>query len=155
VAIAVWDEDDWKAVVDAAGDGGEQWASLAGLGSLAERQARVGEIEAAVSEWTRARTAEDVAGTLQRSGVEAVPVADFADAYSDAQLWHRGHYVEMEHPFLGPGAYERNGFRLSDAPGGYGSPSPTIGQDNAYVLCELLGMHASEVDALTSVGVLE
>ncbi len=53
------------------------------------------------------------------------------------------------HPFLGDGFYERNGFRLSDAPSGYDRAGPTLGQDQTWVLTELLGLRADDIAALT------
>ena len=77
-----------------------------------------------VAAWTARRTRIDVAETLQAAGIEAVPVEDFADLFDDPQLAHRGHFVPLHHPFMGDGCYERNGFRLSDATGGYTRPGP-------------------------------
>ena len=39
-----------------------------------------------------------------------------------------------------PGLYERNGFRLAACPGGYDRAGPTLGQDNDWVLGEVLGL---------------
>ena len=75
------------------------------------------------------RSRLDVAETLQAAGIEAVPVQDFGDLHSDPQLAHRRHFIPLTHPFLGDGLYERNGFRLSDAPSGYDRAGPTLGQD--------------------------
>jgi benzylsuccinate CoA-transferase BbsF subunit len=96
-----------------------------------------------------------VAEELQGIGLEAVPVFDFGDAFADPQLHHRGHFVPLSHPFLGQGAYERNGFRLSDCPGGYQRPSPTLGQDNEWVLGEVLGLSSAQQSRLAEDGVLE
>jgi crotonobetainyl-CoA:carnitine CoA-transferase CaiB-like acyl-CoA transferase len=106
-----------------------------------------------VASWTVTRTRADVAETLQAAGIEAVPVADFGDVHDDPQVAHRGHFVALTHPFLGPGLYERNGFRLSDAPSTYTRPGPTLGQDQDWVLDALLGLSADERDALTADGV--
>ena len=43
---------------------------------------------------------------------------DFGDVHDDPQLAAREHFVPLTHPFMGAGLYERNGFRLSDAPSG-------------------------------------
>ncbi len=105
--------------------------------------------------FTRTRTALDVATTLQAAGIEAVPVQDFGDQHTDPQIAHRGHYVERTHPFMGPGRYERNGFRLSDAEGGYDRSGPTLGQDQDWVLGELLGLDPDEQAALAADGVFD
>ena len=96
-----------------------------------------------------------VAATLQGFGVEAVPVADFADVLADEQLLHRGHFVTLEHTCMGPCGYERNGFRLSDATAGYARSSPLLGEDNEWVLGEILGLDATEQARLCDEGVLE
>jgi crotonobetainyl-CoA:carnitine CoA-transferase CaiB-like acyl-CoA transferase len=61
----------------------------------------------------------------------------------------------MTHPALGEGAYERNGFRLSDGDGGYHRASPTLGQDSAVILGDVLGLSAAEQEQLGEEGVLE
>ncbi|HSS09251.1 MAG TPA: CoA transferase, partial [Acidimicrobiales bacterium] len=149
VAIAAWDDDDWAALVKVAGEVGDPaW-------SLAERQARIDDIEGAVSRWTAEQSADEVARVLQGVGVEAVPVADFGDVYTDPQLAERQHFVTLTHPFLGESAYERNGFRLSHSRSGYGRPSPTLGQDNDYVFGEVLGLSGAERQALADEGVFD
>jgi benzylsuccinate CoA-transferase BbsF subunit len=101
------------------------------------------------------RTRLEVAEVLQAAGIEAVPVEDFGDVHSDPQVAHREHFVPLTHPYLGDGLYERNGFRLSDAPSGYDRSGPTLGQDQDWVLDELLGLSASERDALAADGVFD
>jgi crotonobetainyl-CoA:carnitine CoA-transferase CaiB-like acyl-CoA transferase len=129
IAIAAWDADEAERLTKIAGDD--------------------------IESWTRARRAHDAADTLQAAGIEAVPVADFGDVNRDGQLAHRQHFVTLTHPFLGDGEYERNGFRLSDAPSGFTRTSPTLGQDNPYVLGEILGLSDAEQQQLADEGALE
>ena len=56
---------------------------------------------------------------------------------------------------MGDGAYERNGFRLSDAPSGFTRTSPTLGQDNADVLGGILGLSDAEQQQLADEGALD
>jgi len=147
VAIAVWDDDEWKQLADIIGVDPEDTPTLP------TRQAAGGTIDAAITAWTSARSADDAASTLQDLGIEAVPVADFGDVHEDPQVAARSHFVALTHPFLGPGTYERNGFRLSDATSGYARPSPTLGQDNDWVLDDVLGIDDAERQRLTAAGV--
>ncbi len=141
----------------------EEWATLSKLigledPSLADADARlerVEQVESAVSSWTRDKTATEVVEALQARGIEAVPVQDFGDVLSDPQLSFRRHFQTLTHPFMGEGPYERNGFRLSDAPAGYRRTSPTLGQDNRTVLGDLLGMEQAEIDSLQEQGALD
>jgi len=129
VAIVAWDTDEAGRLAKVAGD----------------------DLEA----WTRVRDAAEVAQVLQAAGIEAVPVADFGDVHSDEQLADREHFVRLTHPFMGEGAYEHNGFRLSDAPSGYTRTSPTLGQDNAAVLGGILGLSDAEQEQLADEGALD
>jgi crotonobetainyl-CoA:carnitine CoA-transferase CaiB-like acyl-CoA transferase len=96
-----------------------------------------------------------VAETLQAAGIEAVPGADFGDVHDDPQVALREHCVAHTHPFLGDGLYERNGFRLSDAPSTYLRPGPTLGQDQDWVLDDLLGLDPSTREELAADGVFD
>jgi benzylsuccinate CoA-transferase BbsF subunit len=128
VTIAAWDDDDVERLRKIAGE--------------------------ELAEWCSTRTPLEVAEALQAAGVEAVPVQDFADVYDDPQLRHRNHYVRLTHPFIGDGDYERNGFRLSDGDGGYERSAPTLGQDNARVLGDVLGLSPEEQAELEQAGTL-
>lgn len=130
VAIACWSDDELARL----------WAVVGSDGDL--------------ESWTSERDMFEVASQLQAAGVEAVPVQDFGDVDVDAQIAHREHWIMREHPELGPGKYERNGFRLSRASSGYDRAGPTLGQDNAWVLGELLGLGEEERQRLTRDGAL-
>jgi benzylsuccinate CoA-transferase BbsF subunit len=129
VTIACWTDDDLARLRSVAGD----------------------DVEA----WTRTRTRLEVAEQLQALGIEAVPVFDFGDLNDDPQLAHRGHFVPLEHPCVGPGLYERNGFRLGACPGGYERTGPTLGQDNDWALREVLGLTDGDIEALRETGAVE
>lgn len=136
------------------GDIGDRWIAVAAW-TEAERDALLAVTGPDVAAWTGTRTAPAAAEALQAAGVEAVPVQDFGDQHTDPQLAHRGHFVARTHPFLGAGLYERNGFRLSDAPGGYDRSGPTLGQDQDWVLGDLLGLGPDEQAALAADGVFD
>jgi crotonobetainyl-CoA:carnitine CoA-transferase CaiB-like acyl-CoA transferase len=132
------------------GDVGDRWVAVAAwTDDEAER------LDAVLARGTENRLAIDVAEELQAVGVEAVPVQDYGDVHADPQLARRGHFVPLTHPFLGDGFYERNGFRLSDAPSGYSRPGPTLGQDQDWVLGELLGLSDDEQAALAADGAFD
>lgn len=149
VAVACWTDEEWAGLADVLGVADD------GLASFEARQARVDEVEALVGAWTADRTRLEVAEALQAVGIEAVPVQDFADVHADPQLASRGHFVELEHPFLGPGLYERNGFRCSAAASGYDRAGPTLGQDNDWVLGGILGLDTDEQTRLRDAGAIE
>jgi crotonobetainyl-CoA:carnitine CoA-transferase CaiB-like acyl-CoA transferase len=152
VAISCADDDDWTRF---AGTMGLDDTTTKRLATVDARRSAIDEVEGLVESWTQSRQADDVAKALQAVGIEAVPVADLGDAHGDPQLGHRGHFVTLEHPCMGECGYERNGFRLSDAPGGYDRPSPTLGEHNEMVLGDILGLDEAERARLLDEGVLE
>ena len=152
VAIACWDDADWQALAKEMGLDPDTAARFA---RVEDRLTAVDEVEALVGAFTAKRSAAEIAHRLQEAGIEAVPVADLGDASVDPQLHHRGHFVTLEHPCMGECGYERNGFRLSHAPGGYARSSPTLGEHNAFVLGDVLGLSTVEQQRLADEGVLE
>ena len=152
VAIACWDDGDWQRLGAAMA---LDPAVIERFAFAAHRMEALDDVEGVVADWTAERTPLEVAETLQAAGIEAVPVSDLGDASADPQLHHRGHFVTLDHPCMGECRYERNGFRLSDAPAGYDRSSPLLGQDNAYVLGEILGISSAEQERLAADGVLE
>ena len=152
VAIACWDNADFATLTDVLGVDEDSAKRLA---TVEARLSAVDEVETLVENWTRSRDAAEVAEALQAVGIEAVPVADLGDAWADPQLAHRGHFVTLTHPCMGECGYERNGFRLSDAPAGYDRTSPTLGEHNEMVLGDILGLSEAERRRLADEGVLE
>ena len=93
---------------------------------------------------------------LQAAGLEAVPVEDFGDLHEDPQLARRGHFVPHEHPV--PRRRASTSATASGSPAresGYDRAGPTLGQDNDWVLGDLLGLDADAIAALRASGAVE
>lgn len=149
VAIAAWSDAEWRVLAEVCE------LDVAGCETLAGRRAAEDEIERRLAEWTARRSPLDAAQALQDRGLEAVPVQSFADVFDDPQLAARGHFDVHAHAVRGAFHYERNGFRLSDAPSGYPGPAPTLGQHTDEVLAEILGCSDAEIAALKESGGVE
>jgi len=150
IAVACWTDDEWARLARISG------VDDPSLATFAARAARVGDVEAAVAAYTSTRTRAEVADALQSEGIEAVPVADFGDLHDDSQLAHRTHWVKGEHPVLGARCYERNGYRLPGDAGGYDrAHSPTLGEDNDWVLRTVLGLDDDAIALLVEAGAVE
>ena len=150
VAIACWTDDEWARL-----------AAIIGLDDPSSRRldarlARVDEVEAAVAAWTRDRTRADIARAAAGRGHRGRPGRrTSATSTTTRSSRHATTSSRSTHPFMGPGLYERNGFRLSDAPSGYDRAGPTLGQDNDWVLGELLGLSTEEQERLHADGAVE
>ena len=143
-------DDEWVAIVVQSDD---EWCRLAAelarpdladLGA-AERIERRDELDAAVAGWTAGLTREAVQDRLQGMGIAAHRVQNSSECLADPQLHHRGHYVEPDHPLLGPLPVEGPRYRLSATPGQVRGHGPTYGQHTFEVLTEILGYDADAV----------
>ncbi len=149
VAIAAWSDAEWRTLAEACE------LDVKDCETLVERRAMEDEIERQLSAWTSRRSSIEAAEVLQARGIEAIPVQSFPEVFDDPQLAARGHFDVHVHPMRDAFHYERNGFRLSDAPSGYAGAAPTLGQHTDEVLTEYLGCSNAEIAALKASGGVE
>ncbi|MEE9146236.1 MAG: CoA transferase [Candidatus Tectomicrobia bacterium] len=146
-AIAVFTEAEWTALCRVMGD--PPWTREPRFGTLMDRLHHVDDLDAALSAWTSQYSAETVMRRLQEAGVAAGVVQNASDLLEhDPQLRYRGHYHLLTHPVTGPTRYMGPAFQLSGTPAAL-RPAPCLGQHNAYVYGELLGMSAADIDRYT------
>jgi benzylsuccinate CoA-transferase BbsF subunit len=153
VAIACADEVQWEALCRATDN--EGWLADQRFATFAARQANRVALEEAIAGWTRTRAAGEVEETLQAVGVPVHRASSSADAFADPQLAHRGHFVMLDHPELGPVPLEGSRMILSRTPARIAGTGPTLGQHNELVLREILSLSEDELTALAVVGALE
>jgi crotonobetainyl-CoA:carnitine CoA-transferase CaiB-like acyl-CoA transferase len=146
VAISVRDDHDWTAVVDVIGR-----PELRDDPRFASAQARLHNHDAldeVLAQWTAARTADEAADCLQRSGVPAERILTPDRMYDVDQLDARGFYEELEHPLSGRHRFPGWPFRITPGPRRHHrAPSPTLGQHNDEVL-RALGLSDDELTKL-------
>jgi crotonobetainyl-CoA:carnitine CoA-transferase CaiB-like acyl-CoA transferase len=154
VAIACDSEEQWRALCAATEH--PEWL---GDGRFADNTARLqetDELDALLAEWTRSRSADEIESILQAVSVPVHRATTTVDAFADAQLEHRQHFVRVEHPILGEVPIEAPRFHLSRTPPVTPlRPGPPFGLDNETVLRELLGMSEKEVMSAAVAGALE
>ena len=132
---------------------GENRFVAVGVETSAERRALADVLGAEdVSAWCRARDAFDAAETLREAGVPAYVVQRPSDLHDDPQLKHRGFFVTLNHPVMGPTPYDGPATIYSRTPQRLRSPAPCLGEHNERVLAALLGMAADEIAELRSAG---
>ena len=152
VAIAAPNEATWFSLAAAAGLG---WGEDARFSHPEARMANAAELDAAIGAWTSGFTGDQLETMLQAVGVPVHSVSGSAEAMADPQLIHRGQWVMVEHPELGPVPIEGEHILLSATPARVTTPGPTFGQHNDYVLRELLGLSEDEVVELVAAGALD
>jgi crotonobetainyl-CoA:carnitine CoA-transferase CaiB-like acyl-CoA transferase len=120
------------------------------MAARAEREAEVDEI---IAHWTRQHTKEEAMRLLGDAGVPAGAVFDTMELYNDPSLERRGIMQWVEHPTSGRYKIPAWPVRFDGSPPRVG-PSPLLGQHNAEVLGEWLGIGRAEVAALKAEGII-
>lgn len=121
--------------------------------TAAGRRAAAGPLAQRIGELTARYEADDLADRLQAKGVPAAPVLDGRTIFENAALREAGHFVSSAHPVLGVSMMPAPPMRFSDTPGEV-RRAPLLGEHNAEVLVDMLGMDADVVDKLAHEGVL-
>jgi crotonobetainyl-CoA:carnitine CoA-transferase CaiB-like acyl-CoA transferase len=155
-------EDSWVAI--AVGTDAE-FASLCGVigrpelaqddrfADVISRHRNQDELDAIVSQWTATLSHRDAAAQLQAAGVSAMPVLTIPELVVDAHLHERGFWEEQTHREAGTWTMDGPAWRFDLTPAHIRLPAPCFAEHNDYVLRDLLGLSADEIDALEREGV--
>ena len=153
VAIAVFDDDEWRALVDAMGD--PAWARDTRFVTLEARLHNQDTLDDHVSQWTRTRDAHEIMVLLQSRGVTAAAVQNAQDVNErDPQIAHRDLFFELDHPVIGPARFEGIPMHASEFAPDHWRSAPLLGEDNAYVLKQIVGVSDDEYRELSDAGVI-
>ncbi len=150
VAIAVTDDAEWQRLCRALD--WPEWVMDSRYQTLAGRLEHQDDIDAALAEWTRQRTPQEVAQHLQDHQVTAGPVLSVVDAYRDPQLRGRRFFEPLTHPEAGTHEYPGVLWKMSHTPAHLRTPPCCLGEHNDYVYRTLLEYAEEEIQALTEAG---
>lgn len=112
------------------------------------------ELDGMIADWTRQRSAEEILSTMHEAGVPAGKVYTAKDMMEDPQFAARENIVWVEDPEIGPIPMQNVVPRLSETPGAVRSTGPALGQHNAEIYGELLGISPEEQASLRERGVI-
>jgi crotonobetainyl-CoA:carnitine CoA-transferase CaiB-like acyl-CoA transferase len=145
--LQVFDEAQWQALKKVA-------PGLAGFGDCADRLARVDALDQALGAWTRTVEADALMLQLQNLGIPCAKVQGMESLLTDPHLVARQFWPRLERAFVGSQPHPVAPYRADGLAYGIDTPAPTLGQHNAQVLTELLGLGAAELAALETAGVI-
>jgi len=157
VAIACFTDAEWQALARVAGHG--EWLDDGRFRTLADRLAHQDALDAIVGAWAAGQTAEDVMMSLQNAGVPAGVCQNAEDRCDkDPQLKHLKWLTEVTGTKIGTWPVYELPMKLSRTPAYVGGPinrgAPCYGEDNTWLLTNLLGMSESDVQRLAEDGVI-
>ena len=146
VAIACMDDGQWEALCGVMGD--PDWSRQAIYRTAESRVENVGQLDAAIADWTRQMDAAKVMTMCQSAGVPAGVVqtgADMAERDPQLALQNFIRTTTDEHPELGAITIDRLPLQFHGTPCNEYKRVRRVGEDNEAVLQEWLGMTAEQV----------
>ena len=152
LALSVEDDAQWSALRRELGE--PPWAAAPDLQTVDGRHAAADRLDEGLATWAAELGLDEAVDRLVRAGVPAAPVRDprLADGHPQLRAW--GYFEDVEHPVAGRHPLPSLPFRYDGVPRWFRSPAPTLGQHNAEVLCDLLGLSAAELAALEEQAVI-
>jgi crotonobetainyl-CoA:carnitine CoA-transferase CaiB-like acyl-CoA transferase len=155
VTLAVRDDADWQAFCLALGQ-----PSLVADPRFANpltRYQHQDELDAIISKWTSTKSHYQVMEEFQGQGVPAGPVLNARQLLGDPHLRARVLFEAVEHrpeTGLGRREYLGRGWKLSGNDVRIRNPAPRLGEDNQYMLAQILGLSIQDIDQLRQEGVI-
>lgn len=119
----------------------------------AARFAIADEVDAIVSEWTRAHRRVDLLQMLLEHGVPCAPVRTIAEVVNDPETRRRGMLLDSRFPNRGPISVIGFPIKLSEGDYAQLNPPPALGEHTAEVLATV-GVGADELKRLSAEGVV-
>ncbi len=151
IAITVASDEEWAALVSVVGTDALRDPALA---SVAARFERHDEIDGVIAAWTQGQDKLALTAQLQGAGVTAFASMTNGDIVEDPHLEARNFMVEWDQPGVGPRRYAGFPIHFSKMAPPPMRPTPPLGQDNHYVLAEVLGEPDDVIKTLERDGVI-
>lgn len=152
--IAVFNNAEWHRLCDVIGI--KDLRKDDRYASLENRMRNADQIDVIIEKWTINYFAEEVMQKMQKAGIACGVVQNIEDLMkNDPHLRNRRFYEDIEMPLGGKAAWEGMQFKLSKTPGSIRSAAPILGQDNDYVLKEILEMTPEEIEKYAEEGAFE
>ena len=146
--IACFSEEEWRGLLQALGE--PAWAAGPRFETLSSRLRHQEELDRHLEAWTLTLSKYEVMERLQAAGVPSAPVQSMTDRMErDPQTRHRGLFARSaSHPIIGEKLFEGMPMQLRGSSWEVWRHGPLIGEDNSYIVGELLAMPPETVDAL-------
>jgi crotonobetainyl-CoA:carnitine CoA-transferase CaiB-like acyl-CoA transferase len=150
ISIAVPSDAAWAALCQAMGQPG--LAQDPHYRTLAGRKAAEDELDGLLAAWTVRREAAELVTELQGGGVAAAKSQSSVDLVADPHLWVNGFFREVQtrqgesRNIVGPSWKMTREAAITDA-------APRLGEHNAYVLGDILGLSGERQRELAEAGI--
>jgi crotonobetainyl-CoA:carnitine CoA-transferase CaiB-like acyl-CoA transferase len=134
--------------------GRPEWAESELFATLLSRFQNIDALDVSVAAWVADQKRDELAREGQDLHIPVFPVRDMQEVVESDQYRERGFLVDIDHPATGPITYPGAPFKFSATPWQVRSPAPQLGQHNAEVYGERLGLSAERIEQLRQQGVI-
>ena len=150
IGIAVTSEAEWQGLLEVM----EQpaWVKDPHFTDQFSRWKHRADLDELVGQWTATQERDDLARRLQAAGVAATPAYTLPELPSLEHHQHRQDYVTLDHPTLANETIYGVYWRLSETPGSIRRHAPLLGEHNAQVFGDILGVPEEELKRLEEAG---
>ena len=153
IAIAVFNDAQWRGLLAVMND--PAWARDSRYASQAARFQQQDALDEHIGAWTRGQERYELMHKLQAAGVPAGVVQTAEDTNEhDPQIASRGTFFEMDHPVIGEARFEGTPIQFSRTVQENWRSAPLLGEDNAHVFKNILGVSEDEYQTLSAEGVI-
>ena len=112
------------------------------------------ELDEIVAAWTRTRTGAELEQLMADNGIPAGKIYRAPEMLEDAHFQAREAIVKTLHPVFGETRMQNVAPKLSATPGAVRTPGPELGQHNAEIYGEILGMSTRHMAELRDRGII-
>ena len=134
--------------------GRPEWADSELFATLLSRFQNIDALDVSVAAWVADQKRDELAREGQDLHIPVFPVRDMQEVVESDQYRERGFLVDIDHPATGPLTYPGAPFKFSATPWQVRSPAPQLGQHNAEVYGQRLGLSAERIEQLRQQGVI-
>lgn len=134
--------------------GNPEWADMELFDDMLARAQNADIIYPLIEEWTLQHDKMEIMEKCQAAGCPITAVFTIAEAAEQPHLAARDYFVDMEHPELGKVKNLGAPFKLPVCPGGPTTAAPLLGQHNAEVYRDILGLSSADIAQLTVDGIV-
>jgi crotonobetainyl-CoA:carnitine CoA-transferase CaiB-like acyl-CoA transferase len=120
----------------------------------ATRRRHFPQVQDKIAEMVRGHTRAQLWEIFKQFGIASSPVRSIAEVVDNEHIKARGAFVEVEHPQAGTLQLLRPWIRFSETPTVIDHAGPAIGEHNAEVYKELLGIDDAKLHELKSAGAI-
>jgi formyl-CoA transferase len=118
------------------------------------RGANQAELDEIIARWTATLTTADLLATLEKHGIPSGLIYRAADMLQDPHFLARQAIVSTPHPQFGTLRMQNVAPRLSASPSSVRSPAPGLGEHNAEIYGDLLGLKPEVIEGYRARGVI-